>query len=500
MLYKNPIIRGFNPDPSICRVDEDFYLVTSSFEFFPGLPIYHSKNLVNWTLISHGLTNAEDLPLEGAGPSGGLYAPTLRYHDGTFYLICTNVSGIENFIIHTQNIRGKWSKPVKVDQIGIDPSLFFDDDGKCYFCGTNFENGNGSIAVAEINPITGELLSAKHYIAGCGGKAPEAPHIYKRNGYYYLMLAEGGTEYGHMVTLQRSRNIFGGYEPCPQNPILSHKDKHGLIQATGHADIVEDADGHTWLVCLGIRANGFLHHLGRETFLAPARWTQDGWLEIGSGGTLELETDASLPAKPEPVSFSFHDDFRGEKLNPHWTFVRNPAAENYSLKDGKLLLQGTHKDLDCFNSSPTFLGIRQPETDICAETHLHADLSDGAKAGITAFYHQDYYYAMYLTKRRGRYSVCLNKAVHDINVVTNRAEIECENTGEISLRITADKDKYYFYYKTGTDWNLLGSAMTAGLATEGTHSMTFTGTFIGLYAVNGAAAFDFFRLDTDCQE
>ncbi|HOV41254.1 MAG TPA: glycoside hydrolase family 43 protein [Oscillospiraceae bacterium] len=499
MLFKNPVIRGFNPDPSICRVGDDFYLVTSTFEFFPGIPVYHSKNLANWEMVSHCLDENENLPLEGSTPSGGLYAPTIRYNNGTFYVICTNVTNMTNFIVHTDNPCGKWSKPVRVDHMGIDPSLFFDDDGKCYFSGTAFKDGSWGIEIAQINPDTGEFLSEKHFVNGCGGKSPEAPHIYKRGGYYYLMLAEGGTEYGHMVTMQRSRNVFGPYEPCPFNPILSHKDKYSEIQATGHADIVEDQNGNWWAVFLGIRANGFLHHLGRETFLAPARWNEDGWFEIGNNKTIEAEMDAPLPAKPEDVSFDFEDDFCNGKLRPEWTFVRNPEKGNYVLSGGKLIMKGTSKDLGSFNTSPTFMGIRQPENNIEAYTKLKANFSCGSKAGMTAFYNQDYYYAIYLTKRGRKYEVCLNKAVHDINVVTNCAEVDCD--GVIEFKIKADKEKYYFYYKmANSDWTLLGTALTAGLATEGTHMMTFTGTFIGLYAYECTAEFDYFKLKTNPQK
>ena len=274
MRYKNPIISGFHPDPSICRVGEDFYLVTSTFEFFPGVPIFHSRNLVNWELINYCLTTDTQLPLYGCKPSRGIYAATIRYHDGTFFMVTTNVSDKGNFIVHTNDVKGQWSEPVWVKQRGIDPSLFWDDDGTCYFVSNGDDKGNRGIYLCKIDPFTGEMLTASTLISeGCGGrhcsgKHPEAPHVYKKDNWYYLMLAEGGTEYGHMETIQRSRNIWGPYEQGgPYQPMLTHRDEfrnpiYAGIQATGHADIIEDQNGRWWLVCLGIRPIGDMqkHH------------------------------------------------------------------------------------------------------------------------------------------------------------------------------------------------------------------------------------------------
>ena len=187
MKYENPILPGFHPDPSICRVGEDFYLVTSTFEFYPGVPIYHSKNLVNWELLGYCLTEENDLKLQGIGPSAGIYAPTIRYHDGTFFMITTNVSDKGNFIVHTTDPRKGWSKPKWVRQGGIDPSLFWDDDGKVYLVSTGHDmDGQCTIDMCEINPFTGEQLSESKILSyGCGGKYPEGAHLYKCFGKYY---------------------------------------------------------------------------------------------------------------------------------------------------------------------------------------------------------------------------------------------------------------------------------------------------------------------------
>ena len=319
MKYRNPIISGYNPDPSICRVGDDYYIVNSSFEYFPGVPVYHSKNLVNWELIGNCLDRKSQLLLEKCKPSGGIYAPTLRYHDGTFFMTTTNVSHKGNFIVHTKDIKKGWSEPVWIDQGGIDPSLLFDDDGTVYFLSTaTDEQGEAGIFMCEINPFTGEKLTESVVISrGCGGRYAEGPHLYKWFGKYYLMLAEGGTEYGHMETMLRSDFPYGPYEACPHNPILTHRDDmREEIYCTGHADMMEDHNGNWWMVCLAIRPceeksnRVLLHNLGRETFLAPVVWDEEGWPVVGDKGLISLEMDGPLPG-PEPgkENRDFSDDF-----------------------------------------------------------------------------------------------------------------------------------------------------------------------------------------------
>lgn len=505
MKYQNPIISGYNPDPTICRVGNDFYIMNSTFEFFPGVPIYHSTNLVNWELVNFALKTDRQLELKGCPASGGIYAPTLRYHDGLFFMTTTNVSTKGNFIVHTDDIYGDWSEPVWVAQGGIDPTLLFDDDGKVYFCSTSFENGKEGISMCEVNPFTGEMLTeSKMICTGSGGRFAEGPHMYKINGWYYLMLAEGGTEYGHMETMFRSKSPWGPFEGCPHNPILTHRDTMKEdIKCTGHADIVEDQNGNWWLVSLGIRPlvtqtnRVLLHNLGRETFLAPLHWDEDGWPHVGNQGTYDVIMDGPLPGEPPlPVDRSFQTDFDEDTLSLHLTYIRNPYRENYQLKaeESKLVLYGTEKTLSCDNDSPTFIGVRQKEFDICATAKMKIDPQNEKEfGGITAYYNDSYHYDLFLTKKEDGYYVCLGKRVHDIEVVTNQQKIDCQ--GEVELRIEADKSYYYFSYRCGEgDFIPLGKGMTAGLCTECTHTMTFTGVFIGLYAVNTAAEFDRFEV------
>lgn len=268
MTYRNPVIPGFHPDPSVCRVGDDYYLVTSSFEYFPGVPLFHSKDLVHWRQIGHCLTRVSQLDLSEARSSAGIYAPTIRFRDGTFYMTTTNVSGRGNFIVTTDDPHGEWSDGVAVDHPGIDPDLFFDEDGIVYYT-TSYNQG---IYQSRIDAKTGQRFSDPRLIwSGTGGQYPESPHIYRIGDWYYLFIAEGGTEYGHMETVARSKRPEGPYESCPDNPILSHRSIQSPIQATGHADLVQTPDGDWWAVFLGIRPVGypFRHHLGRETFLAP---------------------------------------------------------------------------------------------------------------------------------------------------------------------------------------------------------------------------------------
>ena len=487
--YSNPIIPGFNPDPSICRVGDDFYLVTSTFEFFPGVPIYHSKNLINWELINYCLTSDAQLPLYRARASGGIYAPTLRYHDGTFFMATTNVTSGGNFIVHTADIRGKWSEPAWVKQRGIDPSLFWDDDGGCYFASNgSADNAGNGIFLCEIDPFTGEMLTpSRHISAGCGGRCAEAPHIYKKDGWYYLMLAEGGTEYGHMETIQRAKDIYGPYEKCPHNPILSHRDHQSLpIQATGHADIVQDQNGNWWLVCLAIRPipRAKLHHLGRETFLSPMSWDADGWPRVGNDTQIALEMEAMLPGPaPMPVSFDFTDDFTRDELNLHWNFVRNPNSTCYRLEKGRMTLIGGSDDLSTPCGHPTMIAVRQQDFCMEAVVHVEGEIRRGQRAGLATFYNSDYHYDIFVTKEDDDYFVCLRKRVADIEAIVERHHIEYR--GAIRFRIESEAEWYTFYYEKDGEFVTLGRGKTALLCTEATYPTTFTGVYWGIFSEQG---------------
>lgn len=508
MKYRNPILSGFHPDPSICRAGEDFYLVTSTFEFYPGVPVYHSRNLVDWELLGYCTTEENEFNLEKSAPSGGIYAPTIRYHEGMFFMITTNVSDKGHFIVYTEDIKKGWSKPQWISGGGIDPTLFWDDDGRVYFVSNgNDEEGRSTIEICEINPFNGKLLSERRILSyGCGGKYPEGAHLYKRFGKYYLMLAEGGTEYGHMETIQRADHIYGPYEPCPHNPILTHRDDtKGEIHCTGHADLVEDQNGNWWMVCLGTRCNGgeigimMQHHLGRETFLTPVIWSEDGWPIVGNNGKIALSMEGPLPGEVSGGDYieklNFEDDFSKAEFDLRYNYLRNPHAECYvrEPENKSLLLKGTGETLND-QASPTWIGVRQQEfcCDVRADVEV-CETEEGFRAGLTAFYNQYYHYEICVVKNQDKWEVQLAKHVHDIFAVTAKAEIPSGK--QISLRIAADKGKYYFYYTIeGEGEVFLGSGLTAGLSTEGTVPMSFTGTYLALFAENGDARFKNFSI------
>lgn len=495
MRYQNPVIPGFHPDPSICRVGDDFYLVTSSFEYFPGVPVFHSRDLAHWKQIGHCLTRPEQLPLAGARSSGGIFAPTIRFHNGRFYMITTNITGGGHFFVHTDDPAGEWSDPVWLEGHGIDPSLFFDEDGKVYFTFTN-----GSIVQHEVDLSSGAVGAQRALWGGTGGQFPEAPHLYKIGEYYYLLIAEGGTEYGHMLTIARSRSPWGPFEPCPRNPILSHRSLLNPIQATGHGDLVQDARGHWWVVFLGIRPNGHwpCHHLGRETFLAPATWDAEGWPVIGEAGraALEMETDDLPPAHPWPPEPA-RDSFDSGALGLEWNFLRSPAAFGWSLSErpGWLRLYGSAVSLD-EAGSPAWIGRRQEHFDLRVETRMAFDpQAENEEAGLVVWMNERHHAELALTRRAGQLCVIVRRRIGSL-----AAEAACRPVapGPLTLRVEAERNAYRFSAVPEVGPAVeLGSAETRYLSTEVAGG--FTGVYLGMYASGngsscaGPADFDWFE-------
>lgn len=482
--YRNPIIPGFNPDPSICRVGDDFYLVTSSFEYFPGLPIYHSRDLVNWEQIGHCLTRDEQLPLKNAPASGGLFAPSIRYHKGTFYVICTNVSGGGNFYCTAQKPTGPWSDPIWVDVKSIDPDIFWDDDGKTYFV----TQGDQGIRVTEIDLETGKVVGPETLVwGGIGGRFPEAPHIYKKDGYYYLLLGEGGTEYMHSATIGRSKNLLGPYESCPLNPILTHANRIGQgnpIQGVGHADLVQAADGSWWAVFLGFRVTqryAYYHVLGRETFLAPVDWPAGGWPQVNGNGTVDIKMDVpTLPQSPFPAKPN-RTEFDQAELGVEWQFLRNPIRAHYSLSErkGKLRISAskhTLNDLDAVS----MVARRQTAHDFIAETALElASTDQDAEAGITLFQNNTHHYDLLIRKKDAGYVVQLRVNVGSLAYIAGEKAV---SSNQVNLKIVGTPQHYSFFIKDdkAKEYAALGNLDTRYLSTEVAGG--FTGVMIGLYS------------------
>jgi len=505
MIYRNPIISGFHPDPSICRVGNDYYLITSSFEYFPGIPIFHSRDLVNWRQLGHVLTRPNQLPLQrrNANPSSlGIYAPTIRHHNGRFYVITTNVTTGANFYVHADRPDGPWSDPIVIEGWpGIDPDLFFDVDGKVYVTGTNrYMAEPEGIYQAELDVETGRVIGDRILLwHGTGGSCPEGPHIYRIGDWYYLMIAEGGTEYGHMETIARSRHPSGPYESNPANPIMSNRSTNLPIQATGHADLVQAPDGSWWAVFLGIRPVGYpkRHHLGRETNLAPITWSEDGWPIIGTGGRIGLSYEIGSWPIERPPAWLEHDDFDQPTLAPVWNFYRNPAEGSWSLKErpGWLTLHGQACTLDGYEA-PAFVGRRQQ--------HLRCEIStcldfqpewNGEEAGLTVFMNERYHYDLCKTRQQDRDFIRLRRRIGSLWKVER--EIAC-NAAIVELGVTAAEEAYTFWIRYPDGERLaIGNGETSLLATEVAGG--FTGVYMAMYATgNGEpsrtpAAFDYFQ-------
>jgi len=495
--YYNPVIPGFHPDPSVCRVGEDYYLVTSSFEFFPGVPIYHSKDLIHWKQIGHVLTRRNQLDLAGVQASQGIFAPTIRYHNGTFYMITTNVNAGGNFYVTATNPAGPWSDPIWVDSLLFDPSLFFDTDGKIYYT----RRGNwdiGGTQQAEINIRTGQLLTPLKKIAdGFVSTDQEGPHLYKINGWYYLMCAEGGSRFTHAETIGRGKSPWGPFEGCPHNPILANHDGWFEVRTTGHGDLFEDHQGNWWLVHLATRHPHYnaMSVMGRETFLLPVTW-QNGWPVVNQNGKSRIEVQApTLPLQPfesEPAK----DDFDSDQLRFCWNFIRNPRPESWSLTDnpGVLRLYGqeiTLNDLD----SPAFIGRRQQHYECSVRTLLQfVPTAENEEAGLTCYMRDHFHYDIFLTRRNGQPSLVVRKQIADINTETVIKPME---TTALELQIMADQWNYHLgYLNQQGDFVELDHASCQIIATE--VASVWTGMYFGMYATgNGKkcqhpADFDWF--------
>lgn len=494
MIYHNPVIKGFYPDPSVCKVEDTYYLVCSSFQYFPGVPIFESKDLINWKQIGHCLTRESQIQLGKVSSSGGVFAPTIRYHNGRFYMTTTNDTTRQNFYVWTDDIYGGWSEPIEVDQGGIDPDLYF-EDGKVFFMSNGKDdNGIGGIVQCEIDIETGDKLSPSRSIwQGTGGRYLESPHMYKINGRYYLMAAEGGTEYGHMVTYARGDSISGPFEAYANNPVLTNRNLGGYeLQGVGHGDLIQDNDGNWWMLHLGFRQIGqwlTYHHLGREVFLTPVTFSEDGWFTAGHNGTVltSFETDriSNHVVQQEKKTFTFENT----DWNLDWCFLRHPAAENYRLEIDKAQLIGTGVSLD-MPESPTFIGIRQ--RDFNAEISCDVQLTSG-EAGITLYMDEHHHYDFAVRKEETGYKVIERLNIGDIKSI--ESEVELGNVNHASLKIRAGHERYSFFIHANGKDILLGTAQTRYLSSEVAGG--FTGVLIGLYAFGEGSMAEFSKFTCD---
>lgn len=483
---RNPVIGGYHPDPSVVRVDSCFYLVNSSFQYFPAVPIYRSTDLVNWTLIGNVLTRESQVPLKGASSWLGIYAPTLRYHDGTWYMITTNVGVGGNFMVTAKSPEGPWSEPLWLKQQGIDPSLYF-ENGQCYMV----SNPDNTITLCEIDPATGRQLTESRAIwRGTGGRHPEGPHIYNKDGWYYLLISEGGTELAHKLTIARSRNIYGPYESNPANPILTNCNMAGQnkqIQGTGHGDFVQAADGSWWVVFLAYRNfGGSYHHLGRETYLAPVDWPEGEWPVINGGNPIDtLMTVKTLLPKSAPV-LSKNSAATGFKTIGHeWIYIQNPDSTKYALKGNRLCLYGSESTLTA-NNRPTFIGRRQESAQVIVRSEVDiSGLKPGDEAGLTVYQINDGHYDLFLRwGKSGKVEAVLRYTVKSL---CHEVSVNPVIGTRTRLSITSDGTRYHFFAQptAGSKPNTasvseLGSLETSLISTEVVGG--FTGVVLGMYA------------------
>ena len=481
--FRNPILSGFHPDPSICRKGDDFYLVNSTFEYFPGLPLFHSRDLVHWTQIGNALDRPGQLPLKGATDFGGLYAPTIRYWKGLFYLTCTNVSGGGNFIVTAEDPKGPWSEPVWMNIPDIDGSMFFDDDGKAYYTSQGGGEKAG-IKQCEFDPKTGQSIAAPKVIFNDLKESwNEGPHLYKIKGKYFLMLAEGGTGDRHMETIHRSDSPWGPWEDCPYNPILTERDNpQSPIQCTGHADLIEAPDETWWMVFLGVRFHNGKSVLGRETYLAPVVWTKDGWPVVNGDHHVALEMPAPVLPPQKAVLPMTHWDFgKIQNLGPEWLRVRNgdPADLSLTERPSFLRINCNPASLNKKMMEPAFVGMRQRDVRFVATTSLEFHPSqDGEEAGLCVRSNDDNHYEVGVEKAGGQTQVFLRNTIHGRTYTLAQSPLE---KGSAQVRLAGDEEQYQFAWsKDGKTWESFGACPSDDLSKEVAGG--FTGTTIGLYA------------------
>ena len=520
--FSNPIIPGFAPDPSIVRVDDDFYLINSTFEYFPGIPVYHSTDLVNWELISYAIHDPSQADLARVKSSDGIHASTIRYHDGVFYVITTNnVDGVmTNFIVTAEDPRGPWSAPMVLDGApGIDPSLFFDDDGRVWYVGNHIPpdpefEGQAEIWLQEVDLDTVQLIGERHYLwrGCCQGVWAEGPHIYKRDGHYDLLISEGGTSYDHAMSVAISEDITGPYRNNPRNPVLTHRQLSydTPITGVGHADIVELQDGRWYAVALGWRLVDGKHGiLGRETFLVPMTWETEPytWKEdkltfpvfSPDTGRVELRFPLPFPGSAQERSLDFTDDFDTATLALDWNFRRTPIREFHSLRDrpGSLRLSlqpGAVED----RAQYSFVGIRQRHFMFEASTKLEFAPQVDEEAGLAVVQNDKSAVLFTLARADGETGIRLTQVL-DGQVTSLGGSPYLGDT--VHLRVSGDYLDYRFSYSAdGKNWQQLGDTFDGTALSPSTiPGYNYTGVYLGLYASgNGEASdnyadYDFFR-------
>jgi len=529
----NPVLRGFNPDPSIVRVGEDIFIATSTFEWFPGVQIHQSRDLVHWRLAARPLTRASQLDMRGDPDSCGVWAPDLSYADGRFWLVYTDVkrfgqstldgaNGVSlrdfhNYLVSSDRIEGPWSDPVPLNSSGFDPALFHDDDGRSWLLNMLWDHRPthprfAGIVIQELDRSSGRLVGERHTIFGGTERGfTEGPHLYKRDGWYHLLVAEGGTAWQHAVVMARSRNIFGPYEVHPDSAVLSANGRRDLaLTRAGHGDLVELADGTTWLAYLCGRPLPGRDRciLGRETALQPMRWDADGWLRTVSGDGLPDPAPQAPSLPPAP----WHEEpwdgtFTGTTLPVDLQWLRTPHSDmlfSLTARPGFLRLYGRETVGSQFTQA--LVARRQQHFRYTATTGFEFEPANFQQAaGLICYYNSTKFHYLHVT----RDGACRQLQLMTASPDTGRSEmtlIEADlPSGAIELRAEVSYDELRFAWRggQGTDWRKVPQVLDASiLSDEATLNglPNFTGAFVGIACQDMAgtvvpADFAFFRYE-----
>ena len=511
--FANPVLPGFQPDPSIVRVGDDFYLVNSTFAWFPGLPVYHSRDLVHWRQVGNAIDRPDQVPIAHLGVTRGLFAPTISHHDGRYYILNTCIDCRGNFILTADDPAGPWSNPHWLDFGGIDPSLFVDDDGRAWIvyndapAGKAEYEGHRALWLQQVDLAAFRLVGPRRMLVDKGvipADKPvwaEGPHIFKAGGHYYLSAAEGGTADQHSQTIYRADAVTGPYLPGPHNPILTQRDlpadRPWPIQATGHADMVQIADGSWWAVFLATRPYaGQQTSLGRETFLLPVNW-QDGWPMILPPGVAIART-GTRPALPQfagDVLDRWWDDFATPRLARDWLMLRTPTGSHWwdlSSRRGQLRLTARPVAAGSLDQ-PSFVGKRLRHPDATVETRVtFAPQAPGDRAGLLALIDENHFLFLGVeTLADGHRHIVLRRrgvaSEPEAGVIMSEQPLRLDKPVPIDLRVHIERKRADFA------WRVAGKGQWIDLATNVDATVLasigaglFTGTVIGPHAARAS--------------
>ena len=510
--FYNPILQGCYPDPSITRKGDDYYLVTSTFAMFPGVPIFHSKDLVNWTQIGHVLDRKSQLKVQDTGISAGIYAPSIKYNanNETFYMITTQFAGdINNMVVKTKDPFQGWSEVYKLKFNGIDPSLFFDDNGKAYVVhndapdrGKELYNGHRVIKIWEYDVENDQVIAGTDKIIVDGGvdlsRKPiwiEAPHIYKKNGIYYLMCAEGGTGDWHSEVIFTSENPMGPYVPAPNNPILSQRylnsNRANKVDWAGHADLVEGTDGKHYGVFLAIRPNEKgLVNTGRETFILPVDWS--GKYPVFENGLVPMEPKLKMPKGVENKTgtegffpngnFTFTDNFTAPKLDYRWIGMRGPREDFITTSKYGLSIKPFAVSIKAVAPVSALFQRQQHQHFTATTTMKFTPKSENELAGLTCYQSERFNYVFGITKKDKDFYILLEKTEKGQSKIIASAKIDVKMP--VQLQVTAKGDEYKFNFSVdGVNFTNLGGTVSGDILSTNVAG-GFTGSLIGLYATS----------------